>query len=111
MDDKELLIGYFQQNGATTHGAREILEYLPEFFDDSHPDPSSYVSMCDFFAWLYIKHFIYSTPICNLGKLKHHVAEEFEDCNKSYRHTIFNGLRRRVDLYLNLNDNICCSLM
>lgn len=34
MDDEELLVGYFQEDGSTTHPTRETLQYIRECFND-----------------------------------------------------------------------------
>jgi hypothetical protein len=78
LHDDELVYGNFQQDGATAHTTRAIIDFLAEFYDKriiSRNTPNNWPPRsCDFFLWPHIKNSIYTTPINDLAELRNRIT-------------------------------------
>ena len=76
---------WFQQDGATSHTARQSMAAVRELFgnhvisrfgDIPWPPISPDLSVCDFFLWGYLKNRVYTTRPRTLAELKQRIQEE-----------------------------------
>ena len=76
---------WFQQDGATSHTARQPMAAVRELFrnlvisrlgDIPWPPRSPDLSVCDFFLWGYLKNRVYTTRPRTLDELKQRIQEE-----------------------------------
>jgi hypothetical protein len=82
--DDELARGYFQQDGATPHTARETLRYLQQFLDDRlicrdiwrarTPD----LTPLDYYLFPHLKNTVFKAPVHTIDDLKIRNREEYE---------------------------------
>ena len=77
---------WFQQDGTTSHTARQSMADVRELFgnrvisrfgDIPWPPRSPDLSVCDFFLWGYLKNLVYTTRPRTLDELKQRIQEEF----------------------------------
>ena len=84
MDDEELSIGYFQQDGATSHTSHASLAEIQSVFGDRviskglwklrSPDPTP----PDYFLWGYLKGIVYQNKPRTTDALKANITEEIQ---------------------------------
>ena len=76
---------WFQQDGATSHTARQSMAAVRELFgnhvisrfgDIPWPPRSPDLSVCDFFLWRYLKNRVYTTRPRTLDELKQRIQDE-----------------------------------
>ena len=76
---------WFQQDGATSHTARQSMAAVRELFgnrvisrfsDISWPPRSPDLSICDFFLWGYLKNWVYTTRPRTLDELKQRIHDK-----------------------------------
>lgn len=109
LHDDELNYGYFQQDGATAHTARETIAYLQQFYDnriiskDLWPPRSPDLTPLDYFLFPHLKNTIFKEPIHTIEDLKTRITEE---CNRITPETlarVFTNMKRRVAMCLEVN--------
>lgn len=109
LHDDELQQGFFQQDGASAHSARETIEDLQQYYADrlisrntpiEWPPRSCDLTPLDFFVWPYLKNSIFKTPINNLEELTRRITAKCEDLNNSPHilQNVFDGVRRRAQI-------------
>lgn len=107
LHDDELQHGYFQQDGATAHTARETIAFLREFFDNrlislhtqvEFPPRSPCLTIMDYFVFPYLKNRIFRTPVPNLQELEQRIVEECATITPVMLQNAFDNMRRRVNL-------------
>jgi hypothetical protein len=73
---------WFQQDGATAHTARAVLDYLQEVFPGKviskggsvqWPPRSPDLSLCDYFLWGHLKGQVYRKPVHSVRQLKNRI--------------------------------------
>ena len=76
---------WFQQDGATSHTARQSMAAVRELFGNHvisrfgeipWPPRSLDLSVCDFFLWGYLKNWVYTTRPKTLDELKQRIQDE-----------------------------------
>lgn len=76
---------WFQQDGATSHTARQSMAAVKRLFGDriisrnaniAWPPRSPDLSVCDFFLWGHLKSIVYQTKPRTLAQLKTQIEEE-----------------------------------
>jgi len=76
---------WFQQDGSTSHTARQSMEAVRELFGNRvisrfgsvpWPPRSPDLSVCDFFLWGYLKNKVYTTRLRTLDELKQRIQDE-----------------------------------
>ena len=79
LDDEELSIGYFQQDGATSHSSHASMAEIKSFFGDRviskilWPPQSSNLTPPNYFLWGYLKGRVYQNkPWTRRLESKHH---------------------------------------
>ena len=81
----QLQEAWFQQDGATSHTARQSMAAVRELFcnhvtsrfcDIPWPPRSPDLSVCDFFLWGYLKNRVYTTRPRTMDELKQRIQDE-----------------------------------
>lgn len=109
LDDEELTLGYFQQDGAPAHTARTTLNYLEEFYDDRlisfnrWPANSPDLTPLDFFLFGYLKNKVYSNRLHNLDELQAAITNEVQNITEEMLQNVFRNMRRRINLCVQEN--------
>jgi hypothetical protein len=76
---------WLQQDGATSHTARQSIAAVRQLFgnrvvsrfsDIPWPPRSPDLSVCDFFLWGYLKNRVYTTRVRTLDELKQRIQDE-----------------------------------
>lgn len=109
LHDDELQAGFFQQDNATAHTARETIGFLREFFGDrivDFPARSPDLTILDYYVFPYLKNTIF--------KNRHHHLEEVMEgivhtCNAIDPRTLqnaFDNMKRRVALCIEAEGGI-----
>jgi hypothetical protein len=106
-DDDELINGYFQQDGTTSH-ATGTTSFLSNFYTNrlicrnapnNWPPRSCHLTLCEFFFFVSI----YNTFINNLTGLQDRVLMKINQINENpmvLEHVVRNGVRRQATLSL-----------
>lgn len=111
LDDIELTTGYFQQDGASAHTARETLAYLEEFFGERlisrglYPPRSPDLTSCDSFLFAHLKNKIYRNRLHTLEELRDAISNVINYLNENVHvlHNVVENMKRRVQLCLDNN--------
>lgn len=107
LHDDELQLGFFQQDSARPHIARETLNYLREFFDDRiisvdrFPPRSCDLTPLDYFLFPYLKNSIFINPVHTIDDLRNNIVRQCELVDGFILHKVFENMKRRVNLCLN----------
>lgn len=107
--DDELQHGFFQQDGATAHTARETIRYLQEFYDDRiisqnlWPPRSPDLTPLDFYLFGNLKNKIFKNRLHNLNELQEAIVQEISNITQDELQRVFNNLKRRVNICLENN--------
>ena len=102
LDDKELSIGYFQQDGATSHTSNASIAEIQYFFGDRviskglGPPRSPDVTPPDYFLWRYLKGKVYQNKPRTIDALKANVTEEIQAVTADVLARTFRNMARRV---------------
>jgi len=84
LDDEELSIGYFQQDGATSHTSHVSMAEIQSFFGDRviskglWPRRSPDLTPPDYFLWRYLKGRVYRNKPRTTDALKANTTEEIQ---------------------------------
>ena len=82
LDDKELSIGYFQQDGATSHTSHTSMPEIHSFFGNPiilkglWPPRSPDLTLPDYFLWGYLKGTVYQNKPRTTDALKANITKE-----------------------------------
>jgi hypothetical protein len=104
LHDDELTHGYFQQDGATAHTARETLRYLRQFFGDRlisrdlWPARSPDLTPLDYYLFPHLKNTIFKEPVHTIDDLKIRIREECERVTPETLVRVFENMKRRVTM-------------
>lgn len=102
----------FQQDGAPSHNARQVYQYLNEKFPGrwigTHgpllwPARSPDLSPLDFFLWGFLKSIIYKTPANNLNVLINNIHNAFRQIKPLHIINAIRSVRSRCQRCLNSN--------
>jgi hypothetical protein len=105
LDDEEIRVGYFQQDGATAHTTRANLAYLQEFYDNrvisrgvnpSFPTRSPDLTPLDFCLFGYLKDEVFKRDNNNLEELQASIIHCCQNIGPEMLRNIFDNKRRRV---------------
>lgn len=97
---------YFQQDGATSHTANSVQNWLSNKFSkkfiDKHqwPPRSPDLNPCDFFLWGYLKAKVYNPLPKTLDDLKENIKREINLISKETLKNIFINFEKRCDLII-----------
>lgn len=111
LDDIELTTGFFQQDGATAHTARETIAYLEQFFPgriisrELWPPRSPDLTSCDSFLFAHLKNRVYRNRLHTLEELQDAIRNEIIYLNNNVQILInvSENMKRRVQLCLENN--------
>ena len=84
LDDEKLSVGYFQQDGATSHTSHASMAEIQSFFGDGvismglWPPRSSDLTPPDYFLWGYLKGRVYQNKPRTIVALKANINEEIQ---------------------------------
>jgi len=84
LDDEELSVGYFQQDGATSHTSHASMAEIQSFFGDCivskgfWPPSSPDLMPPDYFLWEYLKGRVYQNKPRTIDALKANITEEIQ---------------------------------
>lgn len=97
---------WFQQDGATSHTARSVLNFLRDNFPDrlisrfgdfSWPSRSPDLTAPDYFLWGYLKSKVYIAKPRTIVELKHQIVEEIRNIDVSLLQRVMQNFRKRLD--------------
>jgi len=109
LDDEKLSIGYFQQDGATSHTSHTSMAEVQSFFDDRvvskglWPPLSPDLTPPDYFLWGYLKGRVYPNTPRTTDALKTYIAEEIRAVTADLLARTFQNMARRVQSCLDAN--------
>jgi len=109
MDDEELSIGHFQQDGPTSHTSHASMAEIQSFFGDSviskglWPPRLPYLTPPDYFLWRYLKGRFYQNKPRTTGALKANITEEIQAVPADVLARTFQNITRRVQSCLDAN--------
>jgi len=109
LDDEELSIAYFQQDGATSHTSLASMAEIQSFFGDRviskglWPPRSPDLTPPDYFLWGYLKGRIYQNKPRTIDALKANITEEIQAVTADVLARTFQNMARRVQSYLDAN--------
>lgn len=96
---------WFQQDGATSHTARQSMEVVRELFGNCvisrfgnipWPPRSPDLSVCDFFLWGYLKSKVYTTRPRTLDELKQRIRDEIHSIPAEMLQRSMKNLKNRL---------------
>ena len=109
LDDEELSIGYFQQDGATSHTSHASMAEIKFFFGDRvilkglWPPHSPDLTPPDYFLWGYLKGRVYENKPRNIDALKANITEEIQAVTADVLARTSQNMARRVQSCLDAN--------
>jgi len=109
LDDKELSIGYFQQDGATSHTSHASMDEIQSFFGDRvvskgiWPPRSPDLTPPGYFLWGYLKGRVYQNKSRTIDTLKANITDEIQTVTADVLARTFQNMARRVQSCLDAN--------
>ena len=109
LDDEELSIGYFQQDGPTSHNSHASMAEIQSFFGDRiiskglWPPRSPDLTPPDYFLWGYLKRRVYQNKPRTIDALKANITEEIQAVTADVLTRTFQNKARRVQCSLDAN--------
>ena len=109
LDDKELSIGYFQQDGATSHTSHASMAKIQFFFGDRAiskglwPPRSPNLTPPDYFLWGYLKGRVYQNKPQTIDALKTNITKEILAVTADILAQTFQNMARWVQSCLDAN--------
>jgi len=109
LDNKELSIGYFQQDGATSHTSHTSMAEILSFFGNSFiskglwPPRSPNLTPTDYSLWGYLKGRVYQNNPRTIDTLKANITEEIQAVTVDVLARTFQSIARRVQSCLDAN--------
>ena len=109
LDDDELSIGYFQQDGATSHTSHAIMAEIQSFFGERvvwkglWPPRSPDLTPPDYFLWGYLKGRVYQNKPRTTDALKANITEEIQAVTADVLAMTVQNTARRVQSRLDAN--------
>ncbi|KAL4467937.1 hypothetical protein ABPG72_022851 [Tetrahymena utriculariae] len=94
---------YFQQDGASSHTASKIQNYLKQQFGEKFiekefwPPRSPDLNPCDFYLWGHLKSKVYTPSPSNIDELKQNIEREIKNISKETLLKVFMNLAKRCE--------------
>jgi len=110
MDDEKFSIGYFQQDGATSHTSHASMAEIQSFIGDHviskglWPPRSPDLTPPDYFLWGYLKGRVYQNKPRTTDALKANITGEIQAVTADVLARTFQNMARRVQSCLDAND-------
>jgi hypothetical protein len=104
LDDQELTLSYYQQDGATSHTSGVNMAEVESFFPDRvisrglWPPRSSDLTPPDFFLWGHLKGRAYMNKPSTLDELRENIRREIQVVTPEVLAATFRNMQRRVQL-------------
>ena len=102
LDDEELSVGYFQQDGGTSHTSHASMAEIQSFFGDCviskglWPPRSSDLTPPVYFLWGYLKGRVHENKPRTIDALKANITEEIQSVTSDVLARNFQNMARRV---------------
>jgi len=109
LDNEELSVGYFQQDGATSHAPDTSMAEIQSFFGDRviskglWPPRSPNLTPPDYFLWGYLKGRVYQNKPQTIDALKTNITEEIQALTADVLARTFQNMARWVQSCLDAN--------
>ena len=109
LDNEELSIGYFQQDGATSHTSHANMTEIHSFFSDCFilkglwQPPLPDLSPPDYFFWGYLKGGVYQNKPRTVDSLKANITEDIQAVTADVLARTFQNMVRWVQSCLDAN--------
>jgi len=109
LDDEELSIGYFQQDGATSHTSHASMAEIQSFFCDRviskglWPPRSPDLTPPDYFLWGYLKGRVFQNKPRTIDALRANITEEIQAVTADVLARTFQNMARRFQSCLDAN--------
>jgi len=109
LDDEELSIGYFQQDGATSDTSHANRAEIRSFFGDRviskefRPRRSPILTPPDYFLWRYLKGRVYRNKPRTIDALKANITEEIQAVTAEVLARTSQNMARRFQSRLDAN--------
>jgi len=109
LDDEELSIGYFKQNGATSHTSHACMAEVQSFIGDRviskgiWPPRSPDLTPPDYFLWGYLKGGVYQNKPRTVDALRANITELIQAVTADALARTFHNMARRVQSRLDAN--------
>jgi len=109
LDGEELSIGYFQQDGPTSHTSHASMAEIQSFFSDRviskgfWPPRSPDLTPADYFLWGYLKERVYQNKPRTTDALKANITEEIQAVTAGVLARTFQNMAHRVQSCLDAN--------
>jgi hypothetical protein len=104
LDDEELTLGWYQQDGATCHTSKASMAAVESFFPDRviskglWPPRSPDLTPPDFFLWGYLKGNVYKNKPRTIDELRENIRREIQAVTPNTLAATFTNMQRRVEL-------------
>jgi len=111
LHDEELSIGYFQQDGETSHTSHASMTEIPSFFGDRviskglWTQRSPDLTPPDYFLWGYLKGRVYQKKLRNIDALKPNITEEIQAVTADVLARTFQNIALLVQYCLDANSD------
>ena len=102
LEDEELPIGYFQQDGATSHTSQASMAEIQSFCGDRviskglWPSRSPDLKPPDYFIWGYLKGRVYQNKPRTIDALKANITEEIQSVTADVLARTFQNMAPRI---------------
>jgi len=109
LDNEELSIGYFQQDGPTSHTSHASIAEIQSFSGDRviskglWPQRSPDLTPPDYFLWGYLKGTVYQNKPRTIDALKANITEGIQAVTADVLARTFQNMARRVQSCLDAN--------
>jgi len=109
LDDEELSIGYFQQDGVTSYTSHASMAKIQSFFGNRVISKglwlphSPHLTPPDYFLWGYLKGRVYQNKPRTIDALKANITEEIQTVTADVLARTFQNMARRVQSCLDAN--------
>jgi len=109
LEEQKLSIGYFQQDGATSHTSHTSMAEIQSFFGDRFiskglwPRRSPDLTPPDYFLWGYLKGRVCQNKPRTIDALKANITEEIQAVTADVMARTFQNIARRVQSCLDPN--------
>ena len=109
LDNEELSIGYFQQDGPTSHTSHASIAEIQSFSGDRviskglWPQRSPDLTPPDYFLWGYLKGTVYQNKPRTIDALKANITEGIQAVTADVLARNFQNMARRVQSCLDAN--------